>query len=264
MKTAADLNRLKPLKFDWVKEDAKKVLDIFNQKKPVCFTRAADAELFILNGRRRNNPHTGKQNISSSFVLKLAESLRDADIIGLPRDYINARHIYDWDLEIIKACKKLNISVDDDPNRIVSTWICYHIPELLSSLVNGKTVLWINYNAHMFAQLLESEKYCTFYGLENIKSLHIDIPDGKGGWIFKNSMNGIVKSVCEKVDTMPDFDIAIIGAGAMANLIAMYIRDVVKKPVADVGAVLSAMRGQRNRGCFKKNGKDEYLVWEKK
>lgn len=246
------------LDYNWIEEDKQKLIQYF-QNSPVCFVRAADAELRILQGHRKLTPKK-TPNASQQFRMVLARTLERSNLIGLPRNYINLNHPEGWDKEIRNECKKLGITIINNPAQIVSTFIFYHAPELLSQLINYKKVLWINYNAQLFPELLKLSNYCNYYGFKYIKSSYINIPDGKAGWIFESSMDQVIKDVCTKLSQF-DFDIAVVGAGAMANIICMYIRDVLRKSAIDAGAILSALRGQVNRGTFKRNNKNACLVW---
>lgn len=250
------------LDYAWIENDKLKVKKCFNNKIS-CFVRAGDAELRILEGRRVKHPE-GRLNSSLNFRNKLSLSLKCSDIIGLPGDYIHPKHLYNWDELIIKECNKLNIKIVHKPENTVVATIFYDAPELLSELINEKNVLWINYNAHLFNDLLKSSDFCKYYGFKNINSVSIDIPDGKGGWIFENSMDKVLEDICNKAyDLANKFDIAVIGAGAMANYACIYIRDILKKSAIDVGSILSAMRGHANRGTFRREGRSKCLVWNK-
>ena len=247
------------LDYTWVEKDKAKLRNCFT--KTACFVRAGDAELRILEGRRRKHPE-GRLNASTVFRKHLAESLRDTDIVGLPGDYIHLKHIYNWDELILSECSKLKVNVMHSPATTVVATIFYHAPELIGELVNGKRVLWVNYQAYRFPKLLMSPAFCTYYGLHDIESVFVNIPDGKGGWIFKDSMDQVLAYICDSAyKLVEEFDIAVIGAGAMANHACIYIRDVLKKSAIDVGAILSAMRGHASRGTFRRGGNSKCLVW---
>jgi len=243
---------------DWerVLSDKIKLLECFSTE-PVCFVRAADAEMYILGKRRLIHPERLSKNTSTSFIKKLAESLGKADLVGLPNNYTSLNHIYGWDEKIITLCKKFNVEIDK--SKVISAFVLYYAPEILAELLNNKKVLWINFEAHKFVDLMKDKDFCQYYGFRNIESQWINIPDGKGGWMFSSTMDKVVDDVIKAIP--PDFDIAVIGAGAMANLIAIYIKEKYKKSSIDAGAVLSAMRGQKNRGSFRREGKHTYLVW---
>jgi len=76
-------------------------------------------------------------------------------------------------------------------------------------------------------------------------------------------MDGVINYIYEQLERFDNYDIALIGAGAMANVIATHIQTVYDKTALDVGSLLSAMRGQRNRGHLRKNTKKSFLVFEK-
>jgi len=246
---------------DWerIDLDKAKLLECFS-KEPVCFVRAGDAEMAILSKRRFIHPDPERKalNTSVNFVKKLAISLGSADLVGLPNNYITLKHIYGWDEKIINLCKTFNVEIDK--SKVVSAVVLYYAPEILPKLINNKKVLWINFESHKFVDLMQNKDFCLYYGFKNVESRWIDIPDGKGGWIFSSSMDAVVEKVCVDIDLNLDFDIAVVGAGAMANLIAIHIKEKHKSSI-DAGALLSAMRGQRNRGCFRREGKHTYLVW---
>lgn len=241
-----------------VEQDKAKVLEIYKNKKYACLVRAGDTELAILEGKKFRRSK-GKINLSRPFVSALAYSLEYADLVGLPNDYIHSEHIYNWDKQIIEACSKLSYKVQETR---VSAVIFYLIPELLGILAENKNVIFINFNAHKFKTLTQNPSWCNFYNFNNFKQIHtIDIPDGKGGRIFKQiAMEQVVAEVKKKLNKI-DFDIIFIGAGAMANIIAIYVKEKLQRSAIDCGAILSAMRGQRNRGCFRVGGKNTHLVW---
>jgi len=248
------------LDYAWVEQDKAKLKNCFSQT--ACFVRAGDAELRILEGRRRKHPEN-RLNASTAFRKQLATSLRDTDIVGLPGDYIHPKHVYNWDDLILAECKKLKVTVLHKSQTTVTAVIFYDAPELLGELINGKRVLWVNYQAHQFPKLLKSLEFCKYYGFQNIQSEYIDIPDGKGGWIFENSMDQVLANICTAASKVANkFDIAVIGAGAMANPACIFIRDVLKRSAIDAGAVLSAMRGHASRGTFRREGKSKCLVWK--
>lgn len=250
------------LDYNRVEKDESKILEVFSKDKPVCLVRAGDAEMYILDSRRVKNPITLQKNVSTRFIKNLALSLQKADLVGLPDDYISVRHKYGWDDRIIASCSKLGVCVEKD-ERVVSALFFYVSPDTLTRLASGKKLLIINHKANAFKDLIKDPKWREYYSFNSVESLScVEIPDGKGGWIFEKSMDAVVKDVIQQIECL-DFDIAFIGAGAMANVLALHIRDVLGKKAIDCGAILSAMRGQANRVSFRKYGKNAHLVWKR-
>ena len=56
----------------------------------------------------------------------------------------------------------------------------------------------------------------TYYGFKNVNCECLDIPDGRGGYLYDgSSMDSIVNQVYDQLDKFDNYDIALIGAGAM-------------------------------------------------
>ena len=258
--------KITEVKYSWVAREKGILRDLVlynlvGNSPPFSFVRAGDAELRILEGRRYINPATKKKNLSKDFVYSLARSLEVASIVGLPRNYIDKNHPQGWDTKIKEACLKLGTTVSQN---VISASIFNIAPEFLGEIVSNRNILIINFEAHRFIRLFKDENFCNYYGFKNVNCECLDIPDGRGGYLYDgSSMDSIVNQVYDQLDKFDNYDIALIGAGAMANVIATYIQTVCSKTALDVGSLLSAMRGQRNRGHLRKNGKKSFLVFEK-
>ena len=61
---------------------------------------------------------------------------------------------------------------------------------------------------------------------------------------------------------MPDFDLAIVGAGAIGKMTCQHIKTVYGKAAIDIGGVMSALQGVRNYTTFYRNGWLNPLVWD--
>lgn len=239
-------------KYSLIQKDVEFIKNIFDLDRPVCFTRAGAGESKLISN---NNSVLG---VNYDFKIKLVRSCDQTDVLGLQLDY-RLQSDEKYYLKIIKACEKFDINIDFD--KVVSARIFLLATELLPSLINNKTVLWINFEAHKFPVLLEDEKYRNYYMLENITSISIDIPDGMVVPYDVNIVETQNIIIQRLIDLEQHFDVAVIGAGPMANYLCIFIRDILNKSAIDVGCLLSAMRGQRNRRGFKKGENFEYLVW---
>jgi SAM-dependent methyltransferase len=243
--------------FEWVDEDVARVRALFAREAPACLVRAGDGELKILRRQSRCGPR---------LVDGLARALAETDLVGLPRGhqgkYPRGTHSHKWDEALIKVCREEHDQTVD-PAQSVSAVLFLLAPELLGRLCRGKRVLIVNHGASKLVQLLGDPAFRERYGMFDVAAHALDIPDGVVTPRGKHGeeLDGLLDAICQEIRAAPDFDLCVLGAGAMGKPIALYVRDVVRRHCVDVGALLSAMQGQRNRHAFKPGGARDHLVW---
>jgi hypothetical protein len=242
-----------------IQKDFDIVINKFEGNDPVCLSRAGDSELRILKGYNKLNP-------SKEFRIRLAKSMYESDIpsIGISYSKTSKKFEQTGNADVIKWVNKLlKVDFSYDEEKIVSAFLIARRPDILGQVTYNKRVLWINFEAYKFSELIKNKEYCYNYSLNINESHSINIPDGKGGIVFGNkSRLGVLNKVEQELkDKQGLYDIAVVGAGVMGGPICLHIRDKYKKQAIDVGSLLSGMRGQRNRRYLKKNGWGNCLVW---
>lgn len=223
--------------WEWVDRERDIVFEMFKKPEPKCLVRLGDGEVWFLE-------HSSPERCA----LELASAIRHTDCLGLP-DYCIPNMPHEHKPQLIQTLREYHqIEVDDFA--LVSSFIFTLAVELIGWLAKDKRVLWINNGADKLVDNLNNAAFKDYYGLHGIMDNHwIDFPAAnKIGRIPESvSLRQSCIDTQEKLTQVPDFDLSFVGAGIAGKMICHHIKSDLGKNAVDIGSVLGAMQGRRER-----------------
>lgn len=215
-----------------------------------------------------------KSQKPGSIPRRLAIAMQHADCLGLPSDDRLEQHKIaapnhqsdGWKESIIDSLRK-NHQVTVDQSLHINTHMHRLLPELMGQLATGKKVLWITSGVNTIINNLKDPSFKDYYGFHGIVNSHsIEAAPGEKFKHYSTFPVGEQEhsyaDILEKLAGVPDFDLAFVGVGIMGKLACHYIKAVFGKTAIDVGSMMSALQGLRNRSDYIQGGMREYLVWD--
>jgi hypothetical protein len=239
-----------------IEQEKQKLMSFYKPITPVSFIRLGDGELWILKNRNQ-------------LAHLLATSIKKADLVGLPDHYDgNIRnHIYNWDKLLFEYLRS-RYSIQLYENNIISSYIFLYAPEIIGEFIRGKKVLWITANSEKIVNNLKNELFRSYYNLHDIsKSRFIEIPESDGALPYNGALSDteyiqIVQETKNFINKQQEYDIALVGAGVLGKIYCHIIKTDYGKQALDIGCLMSAYKGVRNRLIFKNGGELDFLVWD--
>lgn len=236
---------------DWDRISAEKklLIDFTKNKDYYSIIRLGDGELNIL-----------KQD--GWLANQLANSVKQADLTGIPDDFLHNKrsHINNFDEQII-ALFKNKYNHDIPLNKVFSSHLFLYTPDIVSEITQEKKVLWITAQSPKITNLiLTNPDFNSFFDFNIKDSIYIDIPESSGP-LPPQPYSNVYNNVINQLNKNLDFDIALIGAGVLGKLFCSYIKTDIKKQAVDIGCLMSAYKGIRNRLIFKPGGIRDFMIW---
>jgi tetratricopeptide (TPR) repeat protein len=236
--------------WDRIEKERQKLLSHCKPIAPFSLIRLGDGELKILR-------------IQNQLSELLATAIKHADLIGLPDDYDENKknHVMNWDQQICE-CLKNSYAFQINEDKLFNTYVFLYIPEIIGEFVNKKKVLWITANAETILNNLKHEKFRSYYNLHDIvKSSFVEIPESMGN-LPSEDYSTVLSHVRKCLSEKQDYDIALIGGGALGKIYCHIIKTEYGKQAFDIGCLMSAYKGLRNRVVFRNWGDLDFLVWQ--
>jgi tetratricopeptide (TPR) repeat protein len=236
--------------WDRIEQEKQKLLSFCKPISPVSFIRLGDGELLILKER-------------DQLANLLVDVIKHADLLGLPDHYDrNVRsHILDWDRQLSEYL--LNFyTFKVNENKIISSYIFLYIPEIIGEVIKNKRVLWITANSGKIVDNLKNERFRSYYNLHDIiNNSFIEIPESNGPLPHADCFQ-VLLHVEKCLSKQQDYDIALIGGGVLGKIYCHIIKSKYRKQAIDIGCLMSAYKGLRNRVVFRHAGDLDFLVWQ--
>ena len=250
---------------DWqaIEQESQMLIKYVEEHSPCVFTRFGDGELMAFEGKRLE---WLQQNIENA--------LRNSAIVGFPQHYRHANvHTENtpntltqqWDQELRSLCSQKNIDLSQ--KLIVGTWLPIYYPSLLSALVEGKRVLWINETASTILKNLKQKSFRTYYQLNLKQSFGINIAPMVGyGWQMTSEKESELKQIYQFILTQSQIydkkiDLIVVGAGVMSKNLCVELSQNLNVNCIDIGSLLSALSGRADRKVFEPENLMDCLVW---
>ena len=193
----------------------------------------------------------------------LADAIRHADCLGLTQPGFPDNK--DWRGKILHELQTHH-QVDVARLTTVDAYLFQHVPELIGQLAAGKRVLWITSGADKIVRHMNDSAFRDYYGLHGIidnDSLEVAEPGGgHGNAAFPKSVSleQSYKDIQQQLTKARDFDLALVGAGWVGKPVCHHIKTQLGRAAIDIGAMLGAMAGLRNRTIFRR--RRHFLVWD--
>ena len=244
-KTADDISKSAYPNACWntVETEATLVLKLFNTISPCTYLRYGDGEMNLIE----NHP---------AFAKKLIASAGACSVIGLPGNYTKTQH--SWRTVLLKQFSRGGVTIGGP---IVSAVLPLYKPSIISSAIKNKKAVWITNNSKIIKRNLTDHSFCSFFGFDERSSdAFIQIPPGRT-LPYTSDIFGVYDRIFKEISTLGNFDVAIIGAGAMGKILGHRIASQLNKSVLDAGCILSAMRGYKTDRLVLQN-QLKGLVWD--
>ena len=246
-----------------VERDCETVLNMFREPGAKSLVRLGDGELRLL-----------QMQPPKWFQPQLAHAIQHADCLGFTidnrleqyQDQYDSMHAQTYRSMTINTLRQnYQIEVDQIPQ--IDSYLFYNAPELIGQLAAGKRVLWVTSQSWVIVNNLKNQAFRDYYGLHGIAANDwINTAMTRLGSLpkyltpkeaFEDVRNELIRQ-----PRTPDFDLALVGVGAVGKLVCHYIKTELSKSAIDIGALMSAMQGVRNRVSFEKGGNRDALVWD--
>ena len=205
----------------------------FAEPGPKMLLRVGDGELLLII---KCHP----------IALDLVKAFRQADFLGMQ----------DREKDREKTISILRDQYQMEIKPPFSARLFRFAPELIGQLAQGKRVLWITANAVELVRRMDNPMFRNFYRLHGILSNHYinAAPTDDGGIRYINplpvgvSAEQAIADIKQQLSEAPEFDFAVVGAGAVGKVVCHHIKEVCGKSVIDVGFMTSALLGRRDQG----------------
>ena len=241
--------RFTDVRYDRLDREGKTVLDIFRGPGVKLMVRCGDGEMTLLRDR---NPEWLAQNV--------AEAVKHADCVGMPTPGFN-----DWREQIMDSLRT-HYQVEGEQLLTVDPFLFDKTPELIGQLAQGKRVLWITCGADKIVRHMNDPAFRDYYGLNGIidnDSIEVATPAGTnsgGPWPKSISLEQSYSDIKQHLTRARDFDLAFVGAGWVGKPVCHHIKKHLGRSAVDIGAMMGAMAGLRNRTIFRR--RRHFLVWD--
>jgi tetratricopeptide (TPR) repeat protein len=233
-----------------IEQERQKLITFCKPLSPLSLVRLGDGELRLLKKK-------------GQLTNLLVDAIRHADLLGLPDHFdTSARsHIFNWDRELYECLRHIHGFLIDE-NRIVSSYIFLYAPEIIGEFLKGKRVLWITANSETIVNNLRNELFRSYYNLHDIaRSGFIEIPESDGALPSVDYVE-VLLYMKKCLSEQQDYDIALVGGGVLGKIYCHTIKTEYGKQAIDVGCMMSAYKGLRNRIAFRNGGDFDFLVWQ--
>lgn len=122
-------------------------------------------------------------------------------------------------------------------------------------------MFWVKHRASVIVHRLKFAEFCRFYGFEESRAdAALDMVRGRTLPDHTPDPLALARETCAAIESY-EFDLAIIGMGALGKLLVRHVAQEMKRPALDAGCILSAFRGDwGDRLVFQRELKD--LVWK--
>ena len=228
-----------------IEQVCRNIRQAFAEPGPKMLLRVGDGELKLLRGR-----HPIAQDMVTAF--------QQADFLGLrDDDYMNKQ-------EIISVLRD-NHQTEIGRTCTFNARLFRFAPELIGQLTRGRRVLWITANAAELVRRLDNPMFRDFYRLHGIISNHYinaAPTDSNNPLPVGVSAEQAIADIKQQLSWAPEFDFAVVGAGAVGKVVCHYIKAVLGKSAIDVGFMTSAMLGRRDQGGLLPGNPLDPLVWD--
>ena len=230
-----------------IPSSSKTVLDIFSVPGAKSLVTLHDGDLIYLN----------KGSVLTHYLI---QSVRHADCVGLNLETAFANRIIETFLD--------RYQTNLEKNPIILKGIFRFNPNLLGQLAVGKRVLWITSDAEKIVSSMNDPDFRDFYGLHGIvDNYYINArPGALTGWERGYPASGSPEEsfveIQEKLFHIPEFDLAFVGVGSVGKCVCHYIKIALGKTAIDIGVMMSALCGRRNRDIFESEGTSAFMVWD--
>ena len=253
------MKRLRPLiekqypDVKWKKLDqhGEIVLEMFRQPGAKYLVRVGDGEQYILQNRQ-----------PEWMARQLANAIGHADCLGLPGVGAGSKRT-----EAIIGALRDHYQVEVDLPVHVSAYLFMYDPEIIGQLAAGKRVLWITADADAIVDNLENPAFRDFYGLHDIAgNTGINTAPGVENNPLPQSVSAeqSCMDIQQQLARTPDFDLALVGTGAVGKPVCHHIKTALGKAAIDIGVAMSLLRGVRDREQLKRGAPMDFLVWDPK
>ena len=222
------------------------MLDIFRAPDPKFMVLVGAGEAELLQHRK-----------PEWLARDLADAIKHANCIGIPAK--DTREI------IIRTLHDNYYPVEEGQFIEVHPFVFVLYPELIGQLARGKRVLWITYGADKIVRNMNDQAFRDYYGLHDITnndSIEFAEPYGHtyGAGFPKIDMQQAYEDVQQQLVRVSDFDLAFVGAGWIGKVICHHIKTQLGKTAIDIGRMMSALSGLRNRTVF--HFEQHFVVWD--
>lgn len=236
---------------EWAPPSSKTVLDIFSEPGAKSLITLHDGELRYL--KEECSPPPPLANY-------LVQSANHADCLGLN---FNSPLVVNEITDLLR--ERYQINIKKIPTVYKGVFRCN--PDLLGQLANKKRVLWVTSDAEKIVKRMNDPAFRDFYGLHGIvDNYYVNArPGDSKGWRghpASGSMEESFVEIQERLFHIPDFDLAFVGVGPVGKCVCHHIKIAFGKTAIDIGVMMSALCGRRNRGYFKVGGNWDFMVWD--
>lgn len=242
---------------DWqrVDQDCQAVLEIFKGPSPKSLVRIGDGEVPILESKE---------------VPGLADSAKYADCVGICMDnrqekFRSGEEMNTNEKNGLRALNILEVCYDImvNPQILINANLFLLSPQLIGQLGKSKRLLWITSGADQIVRNMDSSAFRDYYELHDVAdNSWINCEPGRCARPEKVTVTQSYKDIQRQLDKAPDFDLALVGAGVVGKLVCHYIKHNFEKSAVDVGAIMSALQGLRNRDFFQRGARRDCYVWD--
>lgn len=214
----------------------------FAEPGPKMLVRIGDGERDLLKNRH-------------PIAHDMAKAFQQADFLG----------IQDSEKDQKKIISVLRDQYQVEIKSPFSARLFRFAPELIGQLAQGKRVLWITANAAELVRRMDNPMFRNFYRLHGILSNHYinaAPTDNNNPLPVGVSAEQAIADIKQQLSEAPEFDLAVVGAGAVGKVVCHHIKAVLGKSVIDVGFMTSALLGRRDQTGLFPEGPLNPLVWD--
>lgn len=230
---------------EWSRVDAEAdLLSRVFQQPAASLVRLGDGELSLL-----------RRGAEDPIARELVRAAQAASVLGLPEHFDGRIHPWRPALRQVLAAP----SYTEPP--VVSAILPLYRPSIVGRLARNRRVLWITHKASIIVHRLKFPAFCEIYGFDEARDdAALDTVQGRTLPHHTPNPLGLAREICTAIEAR-EFDLAIIGMGAVGKLLVRHVAEEMRRPALDAGCILSAFRGDwGDRIVFQRELKD--LVWK--
>ncbi|HEV7402355.1 MAG TPA: hypothetical protein VGO11_05490 [Chthoniobacteraceae bacterium] len=246
--TADDICRAAWPAAQWerVDEEADLLARMFEQPAQ-SLVRLGDGELGLL-----------RRGATDPIARELLRAIHAAGVLGLPERFDGRMH--PW-----RTALRAEIAALADgrcpPSPVISAVLPLYRPSIIARIARGRRVLWVTHKAGVIVHRLKFAAFCECYGFDEGRAdAALDTVPGRT--LPNDTPDPLAKAreICAAIEAQ-EFDLAIVGMGALGKLLVRHVAQEMRRPALDAGCILSAYRGDwGDRLVFQRELKD--LVWK--
>jgi hypothetical protein len=149
------------------------------------------------------------------------------------------------------------------PAPVISAILPLFRPSIVARIALGRRVLWVTHTAGVIVHRLKFAEFCRFYGFDEGRAdSALDVVQGRTLPDHTPDPLAMARETCAAIERF-EFDLAIIGMGALGKLLVRHVAQEMQRRAVDAGCILSAFRGDwGDRLVFQRELKE--LVWTRR